>query len=299
MKNLFTALSIAQSEFPPIRKSTTVKVKTTSGEFTYTYATLDEIIDAIRPALQANGLAFSQGASSIDGAPHICTVILHSSGEALHTGHVPLVTKKKLGASGQDVSGPQEMGGGLTYARRYSLSLAFGIASEDDDDANAGEDHHAERKYNARKESAPPAPEPMRTPVPSRSEAAALVEKVIRSQSGGGIGAQPPEDTTPNVHPNEINWHVAPDSWDALWQLCLFRVGSADDAEGLFQEITRGDKPGPQGTVFPGYKSPKFIKDEFKTESHSWKWVKAFKKLKDHPVFGAGATQDANEEAPF
>ena len=52
------------------------------------------------------------------------TVFLHESGEALRCGklHVP--------ASKQD---PQGYGSALTYARRYSLMTACGIAPEDDD----------------------------------------------------------------------------------------------------------------------------------------------------------------------
>ena len=56
------------------------------------------------------------------------TVFVHESGETLECGilHVP--------ASKQD---PQGYGSALTYARRYSLMAACGIAPEDDD-GNAG-----------------------------------------------------------------------------------------------------------------------------------------------------------------
>ena len=52
------------------------------------------------------------------------TVFIHESGEMLECGklHVP--------ASKQD---PQGYGSALTYARRYSLMAACGIAPEDDD----------------------------------------------------------------------------------------------------------------------------------------------------------------------
>lgn len=52
------------------------------------------------------------------------TVFLHESGETFRSGklHVP--------ASKQD---PQGYGSALTYARRYSLMAACGMAPEDDD----------------------------------------------------------------------------------------------------------------------------------------------------------------------
>jgi ERF superfamily len=68
------------------------------------------------------------------------TVFLHESGETLRGGrlHVP--------ASKQD---PQGYGSALTYARRYSLQAACGIAPEDDD-GNA-----ASKATQARKHAAP------------------------------------------------------------------------------------------------------------------------------------------------
>jgi len=56
------------------------------------------------------------------------TVLIHESGEILECGtlHVP--------ASKQD---PQGYGSALTYARRYSLMAACGIAPEDDDGNSA------------------------------------------------------------------------------------------------------------------------------------------------------------------
>ena len=54
-------------------------------------------------------------------------MLLHSSGEWLELEPITL-KMDKISAQGA--------GGAITYARRYSLSAALGIASEDDDDAN-------------------------------------------------------------------------------------------------------------------------------------------------------------------
>jgi len=64
-----------------------------------------------------------QTAESSDGVI-VETLFLHESGESLRSGrlHVP--------AAKQD---PQGYGSALTYARRYSLMAACGIAPEDDD----------------------------------------------------------------------------------------------------------------------------------------------------------------------
>jgi hypothetical protein len=69
-----------------------------------------------------------QRTSLDDNGVTVETVFVHESGEMLECGklHVP--------ASKND---PQGYGSALTYARRYSLMAACGIAPEDDD-GNAG-----------------------------------------------------------------------------------------------------------------------------------------------------------------
>lgn len=88
------------------------------------YADLGACIDAVEDALLAQGIAFIQITFEDSSGVTVETVFLHESGETLHCGrlHVP--------ASKQD---PQGYGSALTYARRYSLTTACGIAPEDDD----------------------------------------------------------------------------------------------------------------------------------------------------------------------
>lgn len=88
------------------------------------YADLGACLEAVDDALLANGIALYQETSLDDSGVTVETVLLHESGESLRSGklHVP--------ASKQD---PQGYGSALTYARRYSLMAACGIAPEDDD----------------------------------------------------------------------------------------------------------------------------------------------------------------------
>jgi hypothetical protein len=60
-----------------------------------------------------------------DGRLLIRTRIIHSSGECMEFG--PLA-----GSVGGDW---QKVGSGITYARRYALAAALGIAADEDDDA--------------------------------------------------------------------------------------------------------------------------------------------------------------------
>lgn len=92
------------------------------------YADLGACIEAVDEALLANDIALYQETFDDSTGVTVETVFLHESGETLRGGrlHVP--------ASKQD---PQGYGSALTYARRYSLMTACGIAPEDDDGNSA------------------------------------------------------------------------------------------------------------------------------------------------------------------
>jgi hypothetical protein len=101
------------------------KSKANTGTYSYTYADLPAIIDHVRPVLAKHGLGISQDVLMEDGRLLIRTRIIHSSGECLEFG--PLA-----GSVGGEW---QKVGSGITYARRYALAAALGIAADEDDDA--------------------------------------------------------------------------------------------------------------------------------------------------------------------
>ena len=89
------------------------------------YADLSSVVEAIREAFAANQLSYVQRVEpSEKDEVRVGTVILHSSGEWLDCGFLALPVSK------HDAQG---YGSALTYARRYSLSAAVGVAPEDDD----------------------------------------------------------------------------------------------------------------------------------------------------------------------
>lgn len=89
------------------------------------YADLASVVDAIRAAFSANGLSYIQTVEPSDkDEVRVETTLLHSSGEWISCGILSLPVSK-VDAQGY--------GSALTYARRYSLSAAVGVAPEDDD----------------------------------------------------------------------------------------------------------------------------------------------------------------------
>lgn len=118
MKQISAALVKARRAFGPALKDKT------NPAFRSKYADLGACIDAVDDALLANGIALLQDTFEDATGVTVETVFLHESGEERRCGklHVP--------AAKQD---PQGYGSALTYARRYSLLAACGIAPEDDD----------------------------------------------------------------------------------------------------------------------------------------------------------------------
>ena len=118
MKQIATALVKAQKAFGPALKSST------NPHFRSRYADLSACVEAVIEGLNGAGIALIQRTSEDTTGVTVETVFIHESGEMLECGklHVP--------AAKQD---PQGYGSALTYARRYSLMAACGIAPEDDD----------------------------------------------------------------------------------------------------------------------------------------------------------------------
>ena len=118
MKNIASALVKAQKAFGPALKTST------NPHFRSKYADLSACVEAVIDALNNNGIFLLQ--KNYDCADGIMceTVFVHESGEMLECGivHFPAVKKD-----------PQGYASALTYARRYSLMAACGIAPEDDD----------------------------------------------------------------------------------------------------------------------------------------------------------------------
>jgi len=118
MKNIATALVKAQKQFQPALKTST------NPHFRSRYADLSACVEAVIDALNANGIYLLQKNYDCADGVMVETVFVHESGEMLECGivHFPAVKKD-----------PQGYASALTYARRYSLMAACGIAPEDDD----------------------------------------------------------------------------------------------------------------------------------------------------------------------
>jgi len=144
MKEISAALVKAQTEFGPALKTHT------NPAFRSKYANLSACVEAVVDALNANKIFLMQPTHLCEDGVIVETVFIHASGEQMSSGklHVP--------ATKHDAQG---YGSALTYARRYSLMAACGIAPEDDD-GNAA----------VRKPEVKAKPEPKPEPIPPKME---------------------------------------------------------------------------------------------------------------------------------
>lgn len=120
-QTLLGALAAALPELEAAKKSSENAAFKSGGKVSK-YADLGSVIEAIRP-IAAHGLWFRQVSHEADKGVLIETFYIHDSGE-LSAGKV-FVPADKANAQGY--------GSAQTYARRYGLQMAFGLATEDDD----------------------------------------------------------------------------------------------------------------------------------------------------------------------
>lgn len=126
------------------------------------YADLGAVIDALEP-LRAHGIWFRQVQHNDDAGVLVETLYIHESGQELSAG-LTFVPASKRDAQGY--------GSAMSYARRYGLQSAFGLATEDDD-GNAA--------VKAQKEAAKP--EPARDGPVSDAEWAIITDLIERTNA--------------------------------------------------------------------------------------------------------------------
>lgn len=129
-KTLLGALAEALPELGAAKKGNL------NPHFKSKYADLGSVIEAIRPIAE-HGLWFRQVSHDAESGVSIETFYIHDSGE-LSAGKV-FVPADKNNAQG--------FGSAQTYARRYGLQMAFGLATEDDDGnaASKGQEGQSQR----------------------------------------------------------------------------------------------------------------------------------------------------------
>lgn len=120
-----------------------------NDHFKSSYVDLAQVLESIVPVLHEHGLMIKQttdyltnvddnGKTTWGDLVLFTEVVDSESGDVVSTMTYPIICKDK--------SDPQKMGGGLTYARRYSILTIVGAAPEDDDGNKAATPAPAPKK---------------------------------------------------------------------------------------------------------------------------------------------------------
>ena len=128
------AMAEFQRRCPAIKKTNKARIETSRGSYSYSYAPLDQIMEAIRPLLGELGLSVSWWSRVEPQRVVVFCRIAHVLGYSESSGEIsmPIPDAQERGGG----SPAQRVGSALTYARRYSLLQVTGLAPEDDDNAH-------------------------------------------------------------------------------------------------------------------------------------------------------------------
>lgn len=123
MSESLTEIGVALSKF----QGEVNNVSKDKSGYGYKYADLAQILDVVRPLLAKHGLSVIQMPGKSDSGVTVSTMVLHTSGQWIKSEtELPMDSAAKMSAA-------QAAGSVITYARRYALAAALGIAQEDDD----------------------------------------------------------------------------------------------------------------------------------------------------------------------
>lgn len=96
----------------------------------YKYTDFDTVVKSVKPILQRNNLGFIQLLETVGDKNGVRTILIHSSGEQLDAWfELPSIVLGKA-------NNAQNIGGAITYIKRYALCSLLGCSADEDLDCN-------------------------------------------------------------------------------------------------------------------------------------------------------------------
>lgn len=135
-----SAFSVMVNEIPIVAKTSEANIQTKNGSsYKIKYASLDEIVEVVRPILSAHGFSVNfkhdqENAANI----RIFCILRHRDGHSIENSMVIPV------AGGNNAA--QAIGSTITYGKRYTLCSMLNIATGDDRDGFTVKADEANRK---------------------------------------------------------------------------------------------------------------------------------------------------------
>lgn len=123
MSNVYKALLKVQSQLGAIKKDEV------NPFFKSQYVTLNGVREAVVPLLNKEGLVLLQPTVVVDSKQYVRTSVVHAETGETVTSDTEVIAKAANDA--------QQVGSGISYARRYGLMSLLCLAAEDDDGNSA------------------------------------------------------------------------------------------------------------------------------------------------------------------
>lgn len=100
----------------------------------YKYTDFDTVVTTVKPILKKHNLGFIQLLETINGKSGVRTILIHTSGEQLDAWfELPSIVLGKA-------NNAQNIGGAISYVKRYALCSLLGCSSDEDIDCNIPDD---------------------------------------------------------------------------------------------------------------------------------------------------------------
>jgi len=139
-ESIHSALVKVRSKIKDLKKDATANIPTKSGNsFSYSYASLPQILEAINPHLESNNILLTQGTTVTDGTTYVFSTLYHTPSEKQIYSELPI-----------EWDSPQDLGSALTYFRRYMLTAQLGICPDEDDDGASSKSSHRKSGGNSK-----------------------------------------------------------------------------------------------------------------------------------------------------
>lgn len=144
---LYGALAKAQAAFAVVKRNKKVTIKSDKGAYSFDYAPLEELTGATRKALTDQGLAILTPMVRSGDHARVMVILTHADGGRLAAAweFVPTGDMK-------------QMGGQVTYLRRYGYGALLNLAGDDDADDTDAPLPDQKRQPNQRPAPRAPAP---------------------------------------------------------------------------------------------------------------------------------------------
>ena len=174
-------------------------IPTKSGaNYTYNFAKLSDVLGATVPALNAEGIYFSQHPNySLNGNGAMVTIVStlsHKSGASISHESIPLF---------YNMNDAKQAGSVMTYLRRYGACQLLGIEGDDDDDAHVATMNNSYNNYKSKQPAAKQAPrQPQQAPqaqVPRQPQATQAQAKPVQPTTP--VAEQPKQPEPKPVEP--------------------------------------------------------------------------------------------------